>query len=164
MGFSQRAWSLPLQSLQSVWLSCSKSWLVQMADVGRRMHGVWALWMLSRKNNFLTPLELLEWPESSLILALLSKKEACSSPLEALKRVFDRETLPGKVALVQCTMHECELPGGVVSLRNNLTQRYTERQGRGSLVVLQMAQLISSRGSVDVSLDYWHSIGRVQVW
>jgi hypothetical protein len=77
MGFSQRAWSLPLQSLQSVWLSCSKSWLVQMADVGRRMHSVWALWMLSKENNCLTPLELLERIESPLILALLSKKEAC---------------------------------------------------------------------------------------
>jgi hypothetical protein len=62
-----------------------------MADVGRRMHGVWALWMLSKENNCLTPLEILERPESPLILALLSKKEACSSPLEALKRVFDRE-------------------------------------------------------------------------
>jgi hypothetical protein len=60
-------------------------------------------------------------------------------------------------------MHECELPGGAVSLHNNLTQKYTKRQGRGSLVVLQMAHLISSRGSVDVSLDYWHSIGSVQM-
>jgi hypothetical protein len=51
-------------------------------------------------------------------------------------------------------MHECELPGGAVSLHNNLTQKYTKRQGRGSLVVLQMAHLISLRGSVDVSLDY----------
>jgi hypothetical protein len=60
-------------------------------------------------------------------------------------------------------MHECELPGGVVSLHKNPTQKYTKRQGRGSLVVLQMAQLISSRGSVDVSLDYWHSIGSVKM-
>jgi hypothetical protein len=45
-----------------------------MADVGRRMHGVWALWMLSKENNCLTPLELVEWPEYPLILALLSKK------------------------------------------------------------------------------------------
>ena len=91
MGFPQRAWSLPLQSLQSVWLSFSTSLLVQMADVGRRIHGVWALRMLSKENNCLTPIELLERPEFPLILALLSKKEACSSPLEALKRVFDRE-------------------------------------------------------------------------
>jgi len=56
-----------------------------MADVGRRMHGVWALWMLSKENNCLTPLELLERTESPLIL------KAYSSPLEALKRIFDRE-------------------------------------------------------------------------
>ncbi len=62
-----------------------------MVDVGSRMHGVWALWMLSKENNCLTPLELLERPESPLILALHAKKEACSSPLEALKRLFDRE-------------------------------------------------------------------------
>jgi hypothetical protein len=62
-----------------------------MDDVGRRMHGVWALWMLSKENNCLTPSELLERPESPLILALLSKKDASSSPLEALKRFFDRE-------------------------------------------------------------------------
>jgi hypothetical protein len=74
MGFPQRAWSLSLQSLQSVWQSCSKSLSVQMADVGRRMHGVWALWMLFKENNCLTPLELLERPESPLILALFSKK------------------------------------------------------------------------------------------
>jgi hypothetical protein len=61
-------------------------------------------------------------------------------------------------------MHECELTGGVVSFRNNPTLRYTKRQGRGSLVVLQMAQLILSHGSVDGSLDYWHSIGSVQMW
>ena len=55
-----------------------------MADFGRRMHGVWAFWMFYKKNNFLTPLEL-EFP---LILVLLAKKEACSSPLEVLEK-FD---------------------------------------------------------------------------
>jgi hypothetical protein len=46
--------------------------------------------MLSKENNCLNPLEL-ELPEPPLILALLAKKEACSSPLEALKRLFNRE-------------------------------------------------------------------------
>jgi hypothetical protein len=58
-------------------------------------------------------------------------------------------------------MHECELPGVVVSFRNNPTRKYTKQQGSGSLVVLQMAQLISSLDSADGSLDYWHSIGSV---
>jgi hypothetical protein len=61
-------------------------------------------------------------------------------------------------------MHACELPGFVVSFRNNPTQKYTKRQGCGSLVVLQMAQLISSLDSVDGSLDFSHSIGSVQMW
>ena len=59
-----------------------------MADVGSRMHCVWALWLLSKENNCLTPLELLDWPEFTLILVLSAKKEACSSPLEALEK-FD---------------------------------------------------------------------------
>ena len=59
-----------------------------MADVGRRMHGVWDLWMLSKENNCLTSLEFLERPELPLILVLPAKKEACSSPLEVLEK-FD---------------------------------------------------------------------------
>jgi hypothetical protein len=53
------------------------------------MHDVWALWMLSKENNCLTPLELLERPEFQLILVLIAKKEACSSPLEALENLVD---------------------------------------------------------------------------
>ena len=192
-----------------------------MADVVRRMHDVWALWMLSKEKNCLTSLELLERPEFPLILVLLAKKEACSSPLEAFEKfdfllslavlswlqipyihrmlrscmscsyihervrqwsviaprcwavdcqcsrglcVFSVYWTFWKVALVQCSMHECELPGGVVSFHNNPTQRYTKRQGCGLLVVLQMVQLILSRGSVDWSLDYWNSIGSVNMW
>jgi hypothetical protein len=47
--------------------------------------------MLSKENNCLTPLELLERPEFPLILALLAKKDACLSLLEVLKRLLDRE-------------------------------------------------------------------------
>ena len=60
-----------------------------MADVGSRMHDVRALWMLSKENNCLTPLELLEWQEFHLILVLIAKKEACSSPLEAFENLDD---------------------------------------------------------------------------
>ena len=59
-----------------------------MGDVGSRMHCVWALWMISRENSCLTPLELLKRPEFQLVLVLITKKEACSSPLEALEK-FD---------------------------------------------------------------------------
>ena len=52
------------------------------------MHDVRALWMISKKNNFLTPLELLKQLEFQLILVLIAKKKACSSPLEALEK-FD---------------------------------------------------------------------------
>ena len=36
-----------------------KTPLGQMADAGSMMHCVWALWMLSRENNCLNPLDLL---------------------------------------------------------------------------------------------------------
>ena len=60
-----------------------------MADVGSRMHNVRALWMISKEDDCLTPLELLKLPEFQLILVLIAKKEACSSPLEALENLVD---------------------------------------------------------------------------
>ena len=60
-----------------------------MVDVGSRMHCVWALWMISRENSCLTPLELLKRPEFQLVLVLIAKKEACLSPLEALENLVD---------------------------------------------------------------------------
>ena len=60
-----------------------------MVDVDSRMHDMWALWMLSKDNDCLTPLELLEQPEFHLTLVLIAKKEACSSPLEAFENLVD---------------------------------------------------------------------------
>ena len=108
MGFPQLAWSLPLQSLQSVWPSCSRPPLGHMADVGSRMHDVWALRMLSKENNCLTPLELLERSEFHLILVLIANKEACSSPLEALDKfdfLYSWLSYPGfkfPISIVRC--------------------------------------------------------------
>ena len=48
-----------------------------------------ALWTISKKDDCLTPLELLKRPEFQLILVLIAKKEACSSPLVALENLVD---------------------------------------------------------------------------
>jgi hypothetical protein len=53
------------------------------------MHDVRALWMISKENNCLTPLELLKRPEIQLKFVLIERKEACSSPLEVLENLVD---------------------------------------------------------------------------
>ena len=63
--------------------------LGQTVAVDIRMHNVRALWMISKENNCLTPLELLKRSEFQLILVLVAKTEDCSSPLEALENLVD---------------------------------------------------------------------------
>jgi hypothetical protein len=60
-----------------------------MVDVDSRMYNVQDLRMISKENNCLTPLELLKLSEFQLILLLIAKKEACSSPLEAFENLVD---------------------------------------------------------------------------
>ena len=84
MGFPKPKWSLPLQSLESVWSSCTILSLGQTVAVDNM-----ALWMISKENNCLTPFELLKRPEIQLKFVLIARKEACSSPLEVLENLVD---------------------------------------------------------------------------
>jgi hypothetical protein len=45
--------------------------------------------MISKKNNCLTPLEMLKWYELQLTLVLIATKEVWSFPLEALEKPVD---------------------------------------------------------------------------